>query len=249
MDDAGYALSVFQSHVERASLSMGSLAGKSILELGPGDSVATAIIAHALGARALLLDAGAFACQPPVAYEHLCDALRARGLSPVDVRNISDQEERLNACKARPLTCSVESWDSVESSTVDFIFSQAVLEHVSLGEFRRVQQECFRVLHCGGVASHRVDLKDHLGGALNNLRFSKKVWESPFFVRSGFYTNRIRMQSMLEIFRDAGFEISAQDVRRWNELPTPLDKMAPDYANLSEDDLLVSGFDVVLQRR
>lgn len=46
MDTAQYALGVFSSHVQRAGLG-GGLAGKTVLELGPGDSVATALIAKA----------------------------------------------------------------------------------------------------------------------------------------------------------------------------------------------------------
>jgi len=53
MDDASYSINVFDSHVKRAGL-QGQLKDKIILELGPGDSVATAIIAYCYGARAVL---------------------------------------------------------------------------------------------------------------------------------------------------------------------------------------------------
>jgi hypothetical protein len=67
--------------------------------------------------------------------------------------------------------------------------------------------ECRRVLSDTGVASHSVDLKDHLEGGLNNLRFSEKLWESDFFVNSGFYTNRIQFYEMLNHFKEPGSEI------------------------------------------
>ena len=60
MDSAVYALGVFEWHMDRASL-RGQLQGKFLLEMGPGDSIATAIIAYAFGARAILVDAGPFA--------------------------------------------------------------------------------------------------------------------------------------------------------------------------------------------
>ncbi len=81
MDTAQYAIGVFSAHVERAGLA-GRLAGKTVLELGPGDSVATALIAAAHGARALLVDAGAFARLDVAVYRQLADALRAAGLTP-----------------------------------------------------------------------------------------------------------------------------------------------------------------------
>jgi len=46
------------------------------------------------------------------------------------------------------------------------------------------------------MCSHRVDLRDHFGSALNNLRFSDKKWELDWIANSGFYTNRIRLQEM-----------------------------------------------------
>ena len=60
MDTASYALSVFDTHVERAGL-RGALAGRTIVELGPGDGLATAVIAASYGARAILVDTGDYA--------------------------------------------------------------------------------------------------------------------------------------------------------------------------------------------
>jgi len=45
--------------------------------------------------------------------------------------------------------------------------------------------EYCRVLSSDGIASHRIDLKDHLGGSLNNLCFSVRVWESDFSFNQG----------------------------------------------------------------
>lgn len=248
MDEAVYAISVFESHVHRAGIKFPELNGKVILEMGPGDSVSTAIIAHAWGARAVLIDAGPFASSALSAYGPLCDALTARGLKPVDLSLVTRLDEMLAACNAVYLTNGAAAWQSIASDSVDFIFSQAVLEHVRLREFAEIQKECFRVLKSDGLASHRVDLKDHLGGALNNLRFPEKVWESDFFTRSGFYTNRIRMTPMLKIFSDAGFGVQVIDVDRWETLPTQLKCMDSEFSKLSEAELLISGFDVLLRR-
>ena len=38
-------------------------------------------------------------------------------------------------------------------------------------------RELRRVLRNDGVFSNRVDLRDHLGAALNNLRFPESLWE------------------------------------------------------------------------
>ncbi len=247
MDSVGYAAGVFKEHVTRAGLE-GSLNGKTILEVGPGDSIASAIIAYSLGARAILVDSGPYAREDMRPYRTLCDLLRSHGLSPPDLSGATTLKEALELTGGQYLTEGLESWRSIPSNSVDFVFSQAVLEHVRRYEFLATQEECFRVMKHGGVASHRVDLRDHLGGALNNLRFSERVWESAFFVGSGFYTNRIQMDEMLRLFERANFDVELTEIRRWPVLPTPRNKLNQTFATLPDDALNVSGFDVLLRR-
>ena len=59
-----------------------------------------------------------------------------------------------------------------------------------------------------------------MGGSLNNLRFSEKLWESDFFSSSGFYTNRIQFEDMVSLIQQAGFEVDVNHVKRWETLPT-----------------------------
>lgn len=249
MDTALYALGVFSSHVEHAGLA-GGLAGKTVLELGPGDSVATAPIASAHGARAILVDAGAFA-QPDVrAYRQLADALCSVGLIPPAalLGGTARLDELLEACGATYLTQGLASLRAIDAASVDFIFSQAVLEHIRKDEFLDTQRELARILKPGGVCSHRVDLRDHLGGGLNNLRFSERLWETQFFAKSGFYTNRIRIDEMIALFRQAGFEVELGDVRRWDALPVQRWRLAAAFRQIPDEVLNVCGFDVRLRK-
>lgn len=247
MDTEQYALDVFGSHVERAGLA-GRLAGKTVLELGPGDSVATALIAAAHGARALLVDAGAFARLDVAVYRQLADALCAAGLTPPRLDEVTALDELLEACGATYLTQGLASLRAIDAASVDLVFSQAVLEHVRKHEFLDTQRELARVLKPGGVCSHRVDLRDHLGGGLNNLRFSTRVWESPFFASSGFYTNRIGFDGMTASFRQAGFVAQVSDVRRWDKLPVERRHLAAEFREFPDEALNVCGFDVLLRK-
>ncbi len=63
---------------------------------------------------------------------------------------------------------------------------------------------------------------------------------------SRFYTNRLRYSELLRLFREAGFEPEVVRKLRWETLPTPRRKMAKEFALLSEEDLQVSEFDVLL---
>jgi len=109
--------------------------------------------------------------------------------------------------------------------------------------------ELSRVLTRNGVWVHRVDLKDHLDGRLDNLRFSDAIRQGKLFRDSGFYTNRIRFGEMLALFERAGFECYLPRVIRWERLPTARAKLNASFRQLPDEDLLVSEFDVVLRRK
>jgi hypothetical protein len=96
------------------------------------------------------------------------------------------------------------------------------------------------------ICSHTVSIADIVGGNLNDLRFRQGTWESEFMANSGFYTNRIRYHEFLERFRQVGFVPEVYRIARWDTLPTPRSKMAPEFAALADAELQVSGFDVYL---
>jgi SAM-dependent methyltransferase len=245
MDTSEYPIRVFGEHLRKSGFE-GQLAGRTVLEVGPGDSVATAVIAAAHGARAILVDSGPYARADMVPYGALETALRAQGLNPPDLTGCRDVTEVLASCQARYYTRGLESLREIDTGCVDLIFSQAVLEHIRKHEFLAFMRESRRILAPGGRCSHQVDLRDHLGGALNNLRFSERTWESAFFTRSGFYTNRIGFTGMIELFREAGFEVTIGGVRRWPALPTPRGRLAREFQRVADEELCVSGFEVLL---
>jgi predicted SAM-dependent methyltransferase len=247
MAQASYGFDVFNNHVSRAGLK-GKLNGKVVLELGPGDSIATAIIAASYGAKAILVDVGRFATTDMSRYNNIIVFLKNAGLNPPDISTAKSIEEVLLACNAKYLTHGLKSFSSVDTSSIDLIFSQAVLEHIRKHEFVGMMKECCRVLTCEGVASHRIDLKDHLGGSLNNLRFNEYTWESHFFANSGFYTNRIRFIKMLDMFKESGFASEVINVRRWESLPIKKTLLSKEFSFLPDKDLTVSGFDVMLTK-
>ncbi|MGZ8941568.1 MAG: class I SAM-dependent methyltransferase [Methylobacter sp.] len=222
----------------------------SVLELGPGDSLFTALIAKTLGAtRSWLVDAGPYAINDHKAYVKMADYLREMGYMPSNDLSATTLEEILSVCNAEYLTEGTHSLSLIPDHSVDYCFSNAVLEHVPKDEFKKLIHEMQRILKPDGVCLHRVDLKDHLGGGLNNLRFSESTWESEFFRKSGFYTNRVRFTEMVTLFQQADFECQLPLVIRWNRLPISRSALAEIYRELPDDDLLVSGFDVILKHR
>lgn len=220
-----------------------------VLELGPGDSLFSAVISKSLNAsRVWLVDAGAFATTDMSSYSKLISFLQKKGFTLTFSNDPKTITDILRECNCQYLTEGTHSLEQIPSESVDYCFSNAVLEHIPKSDFNKMALELFRILKPDGICVHRVDLKDHLGGGLNNLRFSESLWEGPLFSRSGFYTNRIRFGEMQNVFSSSGFFYTLPHISRWESLPMPRSKLNTEFSQLDDDDLLVSGFDIVLKK-
>lgn len=175
-----HAFQIYLTHAQIAGMALphqnASTQGFTVLEIGPGDSLFTAIIAKTFGAsRTWLVDCGDFAIKDPKAYMGMAEYLRSKKYKLQFDTTFDDTIDVLKKCNATYLTDGVQSLSTIPSDSVDFCFSNAVLEHIPKEEFTQLLFELKRILKKDGICSHRVDLKDHLGGGLNNLRFSSSV--------------------------------------------------------------------------
>jgi len=245
MRSGDYAIRMLNQARERAGID--SIDGLQLLELGTGDSLFSAVLAHAAGASGSVhIDVGEFADRDLAHYREFAKLLEERGYKPVDLGDVDTLDELLDRCNARYLTNGLDSLRHVPSGSIGLTWSQSTIEHVRVGELAATARELRRVMAPDGVAVHLVDVRDHLADGLNSLRFSRRVWESNLMANSGFYTNRVRMPQLLELFADAGFAVEVLSARRWDELPTPRHRMAPEFRQLSDDDLRVAVFVVRL---
>lgn len=238
-----YALGVFRHHFERLPAQRDGLV---LMEIGPGDSLLSAVIGAAHGAKKIhLIDAGNFATAEMQPYWEAAIRLRELGLAAPDLDSAEDLTDVLAACNATYETGGLESLRQIPTGSVDFIWSQAVLEHVRREEFGEFAREMRRVLRPTGCCSHQVDLKDHLGGALNNMRLGSKLWEAQWMASSGFYTNRLRMFEVVKAFREAHFSVDVLDCQRWGAVPTPRHVLAREFQEIPDNELLVQQFDLI----
>jgi SAM-dependent methyltransferase len=246
MGKPSYALGVFRRHFQDAVFGRKDKPFVA-LELGPGVSVSSLIIARAFGASsAYAVDVASIAVDRVEGYRQLESYLCESGLIPPSLLHCSNFADVLKACDGHYLTNSIESLRGIPSASVDFIFSHPVLQHIRRKDFVPLLRELRRIQRIDGVGSHTISITDILGGNLNDLRFSEETWESEFMASSGFYTNRIRYSEFLNYFEAAGFLPQIYRIARWKSLPTPRNKMAREFAQLPDSDLQVSGFDVYL---
>lgn len=261
MDDPKYAYRVAEKHFNRASK---FLSNKFVcMEIGPGDSLLSSLCMSAFGASKIyMVDVDDFAVKEEDLYYEMINYLNSS--SEVDLNyspRLKTLGNKLNKIKAKSndaiisslnahyLTDGINSLKSIDDNTIDFIWSQAVLEHIRYSEFDNFFAELNRILKIGGVSSHRIDLKDHLSGGLKNLFFSDFIWESKFMSSSGFYTNRIRYKEMIKKIQDAGFDVELVNIDKWDKLPDRKSLMQRKFSKLSDSELCISGFDVLLTKK
>lgn len=246
MLESGYARSVFQRHFNRSGLRD---SGKAFvcLELGPGDSLMSALFARAAGAaKTIIVDTGSYASRDIALYRDAAREIFEGTTHPPSFDEWTTVEDMLRTCNASYLVGGLESLRSLPSGSIDWSWSQAVLEHVKRSDFAATLVELRRLAKAGGRSTHRIDLQDHLGGRLNNLRFSEKTWEGELFSRSGFYTNRLRRSEIVDSAVQAGFTVLELESDLWLTLPTPRSVMDPAFRRMADDDLRTKGIDVVL---
>jgi hypothetical protein len=246
MDRASYAVGVWERHVARVdALPEGFVA----LEIGPGDSLLSAICASASGASAVwLVDQGPFATTDLAPYRDAVDVLGEAGLAPPDLTGCRDVSDVLDRCSATYLTGGLAAWAHIPDGSVHLSWSQAALEHVRVDEVPPLLAELWRVHAPGSASSHRIDLQDHLALSLNNLRVPTALWETTLFRTSGFYTNRLRRADWLAAFTDAGFVARDDGGERWPYPPVDPAAMVEPYRSMDPDDLAVAAVDVVAHR-
>lgn len=247
MEIPKYAYQVFQGHFKSISLAMQLSPGFTSLELGPGNSLFSALICRSLGGdQTYLIDAENLIIEDPKIYQEMASYLAQQNLPVPKIENAQSVKEVMEISGGIYLTSGLKSLQQVDERSIDFLWSHAVLEHIRRSEFLEIMQETRRVISDDGICSHSVDLKDHLNASLNNLRFKENFWESSFVNNSGIYTNRIRCCEMLDIFKEAGFAIKDIQLGKWAKLPIPRSALNQEFQKFSDEELCISEFTVVL---
>jgi SAM-dependent methyltransferase len=218
------------------------------LELGPGDSISTGIVASAFGAtKTYLVDIGDYAIKDIEYYKEFSRELSKNNIETLDISEVNSFDGLLKKFNIIYLKDGLSSLEKIPGLSVDLLFSHSAIEHVRLSELPNVVREMRRLLSENGRMSHNIDLMDHLDYSLNNLRFSKRLWESQIFANSGFYTNRLRYSQILSLFKSFEFDITYTDNGSWKVVPLDSCKLNKEFRCLSDKDLIIRTMHIVLK--
>jgi SAM-dependent methyltransferase len=223
-----------------------AIRGKSVLEIGPGNSFINAYNFLHEGARKVtLIDK----------YPRHCDtdAQRAYVRDEIEYfkgkRNV-DRFEYVNGGSCMPdgkyirfITGDLCEIDFDER--VDFIYSIAVLHHIrDLSKYVRKMSD---ILNSGGMVFHVIDLKDKLhffGNPFLFYKYSDSMWDRFLTEETMTYTNRVRYGEYLDLFASSGFELLWNKVR---EYEVPGFRLAPRFAG--RDDLHIGDAHLLFRKK
>ena len=243
---------------------------ETTLQIGPGDS---------LGCEALLCLSGikkAWSLDPSTCPKFDFIKFIATLQKLYEVLN---SFQTINNCSAAPLSIpehSIEAAGSyrigksvmqhfpnstfentgLQNESVDFLFSNAVLEHVR--DPLQCIREAHRILTKKGLTAHQIDLRDHrdFSKPLQFLQYSDSQWQKimkKYCSRDPLgYMNRLRARDFLTIFESAGFRIleftpnSSVSDTVLNDAISCLDSSLNNY---SRDELKITSCFIVAEKR
>jgi len=248
-DSINYSLGVLNNHLDNFKISHNELKGKNFLEIGPGDGIINAIVIGAFGGKTILIDNGSYINQNLDHYKRVIDKLSC--IFPqvnFHIGTINSFDDILNTFNIEYKTNGVNSILTVQDESIDYIFSQAVFEHIDKDIVAKYIDEMHRCLCFYGKMSHSIDFKDHLAFSLNHLRFPSKIWESKLIKGTNLYLNRLRSSEFLHLFENAGFKLISSTHLKWNSYPLKRSLFAKEFSDFSEIDFLIHNTEYVCSK-
>jgi len=139
-------------------------------------------------------------------------------------------------------------------ASVDVVFSNSVLEHVTPDALHGIFAESRRILKAGGVAIHSANCGDHYAyfdrsiTPMNYLKYSDRDWQ--FWNNEMLYQNRLRPVDFLEIARAEQLEIVLSRYRPKEKLLTllPTLPVAPEFSRYAPEELCSTSIDFAARR-
>lgn len=261
-DSAEYCLNIWLSHLNSLLMAGVYQYPRTLLEYGPGDSVGVGLAFLLMGGqRYYAIDYLPYANTERNLFimNELISLLKSSDLflKYPAIRNLlseSDQAGFINSTRIDLLSKSVQENDghyflnivSEKGSSipnvigsVDFIISQAVLEHAK--DVDMIHGDSYKMLTPDGYISHKIDHRSHTMSDWWNghWQYSDAVWRFACS-RRAFTINRYTSTEHIEKIKAAGFQIvRIETTQEKNGLP--ISKFNKTFQTMTLEDYQTSG--------
>jgi len=256
-----YAFQVFKGSYKRALQYGVDIKNSSILEIGSGKPLGTGIFWNFVGARKYCsIDKFTQINLTDLWMQRFESILDMNLFYPQDFRIESlvkknDEQYILSENKIRLIQGSFEEYPFEEKS-FDFIYTSAVLEHVT--NIEMIFRKMYDVLTDDGIMIHAIDLREHHTNlrtvpdkdtSIDFLKYSTEEWNKMYPPGSEHYINRLRASDFQKYFEDEGFSVVDFITTQEMELgETVYSKIHPEFHRYSIDDLSKISVSVVLKK-
>lgn len=255
-----YTLQTFKWIHSRARKMGLKVQGYSVLEIGAGKPLGTAIFWNYAGARKYsAIDKFTEINLDELWLKRFQTLLDDNLFNPYDF-NINTLIRRdgnnleLNSEHIVLIQADLASHD-FQGETFDFIYSNAVLEHMTgLDEmFHKLSQ----LLAPGGLMLHSIDLREHLSDrpiadkntSIEFYKFSVEEWSRRYPPGSNSHINRLRLCDYRRLFEEAGFQIIHEEITQTMELTGKVYELIhPDFRHYDLRDLATLGVQFCLSK-
>ena len=188
-----------------------SLKGKTVMEVGPGNSYALALNFLMCGAkRVILVDK----------YCRMLDTEEQRMYAEQERRHIQQKYGKpvdlQGLIASGRISYVLKDVRSAGLPKTDFLVTHDVLEHIYPVEDNIAAMA--RVLRRGGFMYHDINLADHynLSSPFLFYKYSDRMWERWLSRKGLSYTNRYRYDDFMRIFSENGlFVVQERLERKW----------------------------------
>jgi SAM-dependent methyltransferase len=239
MNEINYASATFAFFFETyEKVLKKDFSGISMLELGPGDSVANGVLAFQHGARhTVLVDVGDFVTRDTKFYSEFISGEKRKYASSVNFSKI------LADHNIDYYTAGLESLTKIPPNSIDLVISNAVLEHIHPKSLSAYLAKINQLLTPGGVMIHRIDYRDHLVRSNFHQGLPRFIVKSNFYKKSILYLNGFTEQQYSQLFIINGFSISIIDSKRFQKVHLKYnDKRGLDSSLLASQSIASSCF-------
>ena len=204
MDNINYCKKVFKKHVIDLKVSNES---ENLLEIGPGDSCYTIILALKNKFKHItLIDKNT---------DEIINSIKNLSLMNLKVKSnfSSDNLTKLivnGEKKLIEVKIIKEDFKSIPEpleTKYDLIFSNAVLQHMDRNQINNLLEFCKKISNPNCIYSHQIRFTDHITGkkqSFEHYNCPKIIWDSNIFKKFPFWTNRIYLEEYIKIFKSFG---------------------------------------------
>jgi hypothetical protein len=215
-NDVDYAIRLAESYLAQIRRFGLDVQRAKVLELGPGINFGPQLILASYGAHVTVAD-------PYLApwsddyHREFYRRLRARWSGEAGALDRVITANAYLRDLIETITEPAENLKSIQTASIDCVFSNAVLEHVY--NLPKVSQELARITKLSGVNSHQIDFRHHADFS-RPLEFllSKEIdFRTNFRRNCGEQGNRWRPSEAHVLFEMAGFEVMRIEPTHWAE--------------------------------